>query len=184
MTALTSADLLQMFLHFLLMSLLSVGGAITTAPDIHRYLVDERHWLTDAQFTDSIALAQAAPGPNLLFVAVLGWNVAGPLGVVAAMSGILLPSSMLAWRVARWGRQRPEHLAVRVFTHGLTPLTVGLLLSTGWLLSQPVLVDGSAPGRWGGVALIVSTIAVMLRTKISPMWWIGLGAVTGALGAV
>ncbi len=182
MTALTSADLWQMFLHFTLMSLLSVGGAITTAPDSHRYLVDERRWLTDAQFTDSIALAQAAPGPNLLFVAVLGWNVAGPLGVVAAMSGILLPSSLLAWRVTRWGRQRPEHLAVRVFTYGLTPLTVGLLLSTGWVLSQPVLVDG--PGRWGGIALIALTVVAMLRTKISPMWWIGLGAVTGALGAV
>jgi len=177
MNALSSADLLQMFLHFLLMSLLSVGGAITTAPDIHRYLVGERHWLTDTQFTDSIALAQAAPGPNLLFIAVLGWNVAGPLGVVAAMSGILLPSSTIAWAVTRWGQQRPDHLAVRVFTNGLTPLTVGLLLSTGWVLSQPVL----SHGRPGGVVLIGLTVAVMLRTKVSPMWLIALGAVAGAM---
>jgi chromate transporter len=178
MNALSTADLLQMFLHFTLMSLLSVGGAITTAPDIHRYLVHEHHWLTDAQFTDSIALAQAAPGPNLLFVAVLGWNVAGPLGVVAAMSGILLPSSSIAWAVTRWGRQRPDHLAVRVFTNGLTPLTVGLLLSTGWVLSQPVLGHGQP----GGIVLIALTVGVMLRTKLSPMWLIGLGAVAGALG--
>jgi len=177
MSALSAADLLQMFLHFMLMSLLSVGGAITTAPDIHRYLVQDHHWLTDAQFTDSIALAQAAPGPNLLFIAVLGWNVAGPLGVVAAMSGILLPSSTIAWAVARWGRQRPDHPAVRVFTNGLTPLTVGLLLSTGWVLSQPVL----GHGRPGGVLLIVLTTAVMRWTKVSPMWLIGLGAVAGAL---
>ncbi|MEY2873398.1 MAG: hypothetical protein RLZZ373_769 [Pseudomonadota bacterium] len=178
MNALSSTDLLQMFLHFMLMSLLSVGGAITTAPDIHRYLVHQRHWLTDAQFTDSIALAQAAPGPNLLFVAVLGWNVAGPLGVVAAMSGILLPSSAIAWTVSRWGQQRPDHLAVRVFTNGLTPLTVGLLLSTGWVLSQPVLRHGQP----GGVVLVALTVGVMLRTKISPMWLIGMGAVAGALG--
>ncbi|MEX8494051.1 chromate transporter, partial [Sphaerotilus sp.] len=142
MNALTATDLLQMFLHFALMSLLSVGGAITTAPDIHRYLVQEHHWLTDTQFTDSVALAQAAPGPNLLFIAVLGWNVAGMPGVVAAMTGILLPSSTIAWAVTRWGQRRPDHPAVRVFTSGLTPLTVGLLLSTGWVLSQPVLGHG------------------------------------------
>ena len=82
------ADLLGLFGHFLLLSLLAIGGAITTAPDMHRYLVTEHGWITDGQFTTSVALAQAAPGPNLLFVAVLGWNVAGPLGALATMSGI------------------------------------------------------------------------------------------------
>ena len=86
------SELGALMLHFLMLSLLSIGGAITTAPDMHRYLVDERHWLTDQSFTSSIALAQAAPGPNILFVAVLGFNVSGLLGAAAAMAGILLPS--------------------------------------------------------------------------------------------
>ena len=51
------ADLLSLFRHFLLLSLLSIGGAITTAPDMHRYLVTERGWISDGQFTASIALA-------------------------------------------------------------------------------------------------------------------------------
>ena len=68
-----------------MLSLFAVGGAITTAPDMHRYVVDEHHWISDAQFTASIAIAQAAPGPNVLFVAILGWNVAGPLGAIATM---------------------------------------------------------------------------------------------------
>ena len=72
---LTAADWLNLFNHFAALSLLAVGGAITTAPDMHRYLVDETHWLSEAQFTSSIALAQAAPGPYVLFVAVIGWNV-------------------------------------------------------------------------------------------------------------
>jgi chromate transporter len=50
---------------------------------MHRYIVDEHHWISDAQFTSSIAIAQAAPGPNVLFVATLGWSVAGPLGAIA-----------------------------------------------------------------------------------------------------
>ena len=70
---------------------------------MHRYLVVEHGWITDAQFTASIAIAQAAPGPNVLFVAVLGWNVAGPLGMLATMAGILLPSTALTLFATRWG---------------------------------------------------------------------------------
>ncbi|MCZ8074003.1 MAG: chromate transporter, partial [Paucibacter sp.] len=90
MLASAHVDLLDLFLHFLTLSLLSIGGAITTAPEMHRFLVGERHWLSDTEFTSSIALAQAAPGPNILFVAVLGWNVAGLSGAFAAMAGIML----------------------------------------------------------------------------------------------
>ena len=72
---LTPADWLALFTHFLSLSLLAVGGAIATAPDMHRYLVGARGWLSDGQFSTSIALAQAAPGPNVLFVGLVGWNV-------------------------------------------------------------------------------------------------------------
>ena len=75
---LSAADWWDMFQHFASLSLLAVGGAITTAPDIHRYLVDETHWLSDAQFTASIALAQGAPGPNVMFVALMGKDTLDP----------------------------------------------------------------------------------------------------------
>ena len=94
---------------------------------MHRYIVGEHHWISDAQFSASIAIAQAAPGPNVLFVAVLGWNVAGPLGALATMGGTLLPSTALTLCATRWGAQRRETRGVRAFTTGLTPLTIGLL---------------------------------------------------------
>ena len=59
------ADWFDLFVHYLSLSLLAVGGAITTAPDMHRYLVDQQHWMTESQFTAAITLAQAAPGPDL-----------------------------------------------------------------------------------------------------------------------
>ena len=180
-----ASDLLGLFTHFLILSMLSIGGAITTVPDMHRYIVAEHHWLTDAQFTASIAIAQAAPGPNVLFVAVLGWNVAGPLGTLATMTGILIPSTVLSLWATRWGSQRRETRFVRAFTAGLTPLTLGLLLATGWVLAEPYLLHPLQPAhRWGALALIVVSIAVMLRTKLSPMWLVALGAVAGALGFV
>jgi len=172
------ADLLGLFGHFLLLSLLAVGGAITTAPDMHRYLVTEHGWISDGQFTASIALAQAAPGPNLLFVAVLGWNVAGPAGALATMSGILLPSTLLTLWATRWGQARRDNLGVRAFTTGMAPLTLGLLAATSWVLTQPFRQQ---PGAW---ALFALTVALTLSTRISPLWLVALGALAGGLGLV
>ena len=179
-TTLSATDLLGLFAHFLILSLLAVGGAITTAPDMHRYVVTQQQWLTDAQFSASVAIAQAAPGPNVLFVAVIGWNVAGPLGAFATMSGILLPSTLLSLWATRWGTQRRETLGVRAFTTGLAPLTLGLLLSTGWVLAEPFVRDQAH--RLGALALIATSVLVMTRTKLSPMWLVGLGAAVGAAG--
>jgi chromate transporter len=178
--ALTASDLLALLGHFMLLSLLAVGGAITTASDMHRYLVVEHGWIVDAQFSASIAIAQAAPGPNVLFVAVLGWNVAGPLGAIATMTGTLLPSTLLTLTATRWAAQRREARGVRAFTIGMAPVTLGLLLATGWVLAEPFVRD---PGqRIWTLALVAITVGVMLRTKLSPMWLVALGAVVGALG--
>ncbi len=165
-----------------MLSLLAVGGAITTAPGMNRYIVIEHHWLTDAQFSASVAIAQAAPGPNVLFVAVVGWNVAGPLGALATMVGTLLPSTALTLYANRWGARRRETRGVRAFTTGLTPLTIGLLLATGWVLAQPYVVTG--PQRLGAVALVALSTLAMMRTRLSPIWLVGAGAVVGALGWV
>ena len=175
-----SSDLFGLFTHFLVLSLLAVGGAITTVPDMHRYIVVEQHWLTEAQFTASIAIAQAAPGPNVLFVAVLGWNVAGAWGALATMAGNLLPSSVLTLWATRWGAQRRETRGVRAFTAGLMPLTLGLLSATGWVLAEPYVADPAH--RSGAVGLVGITVLAMTRTKLSPMWLVALGAFVGVLG--
>ena len=100
--AMSLADWLSLFGHFLLLSLLSIGGAITVASDMHRVMVDQMGSITDAQFTTSIAIAQASPGPNVLFVAVMGYQAAGILGALTTLTGIMLPSTTLALVAARW----------------------------------------------------------------------------------
>ena len=174
---LDGADWWGMFGQFLLLSLLSIGGAIGTAPEMHRYLVEHHHWLTDDQFSAAIAIAQSAPGPNLLFVAVLGWAVGGALGMVVTMTGILLPSTTLALAAARWGHARRESRGVRAFVNGMAPLTVGLVLSSGWILGLPA--QRSAPL----FATVAVTVLLCLRTRISPLWLIGAGALVGAVVA-
>ena len=169
------ADLFGLWLHFTVLSLLAVGGAITTAPDMQRYLVGQHGWMSDAQFTAGVAIAQSAPGPNILFVAVMGWHVAGVAGVLATMLGIMGPSSALAFAVGRYGQRRADAIGLRAFTAGLTPLTLGLLVSTGWVLLAPVR------GQWMAGVLVACTVLVSVRSRISPVWQIGVGAVAGAL---
>jgi len=170
--------LLSLFLHFGLLSLLAVGGALTTAPDMQRFVVGERGWLSDAQFTSSVAIAQAAPGPNLLFVAVVGWNIAGLAGVAATLAGSLLPSTTLALAAARYGDRYREARTMRAFSAGMAPLTLGLLLATGWVLTAPVR------NSWGAMLLVPLTVLLLLKTAVSPIWLVAAGAVVGAMGWV
>lgn len=183
------ADWLALFTHFALLSLLAVGGAIATAPDMHRFLVGDRMWLTDAQFTSSVALAQAAPGPNVLFVALMGWNVglnAGGygmalLGMALTLTGILLPSTTLTFVAARWGHQNRQLRPVRAFKQGMAPIVVALLIATGWLLSAG---QSNAARDWRLWLLTLITTLVVWRTKIHLLWMLGAGALLGALGWV
>lgn len=185
----TSADWLTLFTHFLSLSLLSVGGAITTAPDMHRFLVDRQAWLTDPQFSASIAIAQAAPGPNVLFIALMGWNVglnAGGLplaffGMVVAMAGIMIPSTTLTYMASRWGHENRELRAVRAFKQGMAPIVIALLVATGWILATG---SNYATSNWPiWLVAIVSTIVVW-RTRVHLLWLLGAGALLGWLGLV
>jgi chromate transporter len=193
----TAADWVTLFTHFASLSLLAVGGAITTAPDMHRFLVTDQHWLTDAQFTSSIAIAQAAPGPNVLFVALMGWNVGlnaagGPLGsaaswgmallgVLVALTAIMLPSSVLTYTATRWAHRNRELRAVRAFKQGLAPIVIALLVATGWLLTAA----HNDASRDGPLWLLTAVSALIVwRTKTHLLWLIGAGAVLGAMGLV
>ena len=192
-----ASDWLTLFSHFASLSLLAVGGAITTVPDMHRYLVADRHWLTETQFTSSIAMAQAAPGPNVLFVALMGWNIginaggglaAGPyawgwalLGVTVSMLGILLPSTTLTFVAARWGHRNRERRSVRAFKTGLAPIVVALLVATGYILSSSL---GKSWVQWPIWALAMAATGLVWRTKIHLLWLLGAGGVLGWLGWV
>jgi chromate transporter len=181
------ADWLDLFVHYLSLSLLAVGGAITTAPDMHRYLVDQQHWMTDAQFNASITLAQAAPGPNVLFIALMGWQVglnAGSfasalLGVCITMIGIMLPSATLTYVASRWGHQNRDLRAVRAFKQGMAPVVVGLILATGWLMSS---AHGQFATDWPLWLTTAVTTVIVWKTRIHLLWLLAAGGLLGWFG--
>ena len=182
-------DWLHLFLYYLSISLLAVGGAIATAPDMHRFLVDQQAWLTDMQFSASIAIAQAAPGPNVLFIALLGWHVGlnaggwgyGLLGAALCMLGIMLPSATLTWLATRWAHRNRQRRAVRAFKQGMAPLVIGLLMATTWVLAS---AHGQPATDWPLWLLTAATAVLVWRTRLHLLWMLGAGALAGALGWV
>jgi len=190
-------DWVSLFLHFVSLSLLAVGGAITTAPDIHRYLVDEQHWLTHYQFTSSVAIAQGAPGPNVMFVALMGWNVgmnaaAGMsptpnmlyavmlalLGVLVTMVGIIVPSATLTFFSTQWAHKNRDLKGIRAFKAGLAPLVMSLLVATGWLLTGN---HDNYSEDWPMWLLAAVTTVIVWRTQTHLLLLLSIGAVLGIL---
>ncbi|MFC5460805.1 chromate transporter [Massilia niabensis] len=182
-------DWLNLFGHYLLLSAMSFGGAISMVPEMHRFLVEQQGWLTQAQFNDAVAIAQAAPGPNVLFVALMGWKVgmnagstfAAWLGVLTTMTGILLPSTVFTYQVAQWGHRNRELRAVRAFKQGMAPVVIALLLATSWILATSA---GGERGDWPLWLLALGSCLVIWRTRLHLLWVLGLGALLGASGIV
>lgn len=183
------ADWLDLFMHYLSLSLMAIGGAISTAPDMHRYLVDQQRWMTEPQFNASITLAQAAPGPNVLFVALMGWQVglnAGSLssallGMALTMTGMLLPSATLTYVASRWGHHNRDLRAVRAFKQGMAPVVVGLILATGWLMSS---AHGQPGADWPLWVVTAVTALVVWKTRVHLLWLLAAGGLLGWFGWV
>jgi chromate transporter len=164
--------------QFFVLSLLSIGGANAVIPEIHLRVVETEHWMTDNDFAQLFALSQAAPGPNVLIVSLVGWKVAGVLGGVVAMLAMSGPSSLLTYWVAHaWERFRdaPWRIAIQ---RGVAPVTVGLILASGYVLTR------TADHSWGAYAVTGATLALCLATRLHPLWMLGVAAGLGAFGFV
>lgn len=169
-------DLAALALHFALLSLMAIGGVSSILPDMQRYVVEANHWLSDKQFADAYALGQAAPGPNMMFVTLLGWLLSGWAGAIAATLAIILPPIALTLGVTRLNARNPNTALGRAIRGGLGPIAIGLTLSSGWILAQ------SADHSWRTALLTLATVALMLRTKLNPVWLIAAGALAGIAG--
>ncbi len=138
-----------------------------------------------------------APGPNILFIALLGWNVglnasggvlsghaawgSALLGLTLAMLGMLLPCTTLTLAASRWAHKNREWRAVRAFKQGMAPVVVGLLLATGWILC---VSQGATPAHWPLWLLALGSALLVWRTRLHLLWLLAGGGLLGWLGWV
>jgi chromate transporter len=170
----SAAELFALFLHFLSLSVFATGGAMALASDMHRYVVDDHGYITHTQFVNSIALAQAAPGPNILFITVMGWQIAMLPGALATTLGIAMPALIFPFVISRLGRMAQFDRLIKALQRGLGPVALGLMASTSFLLVR------QAPGVWIGAAMIAVSALILTFTRVPPLVVI---AVFGTLGA-
>lgn len=170
-----AADVGWLALIYAQLSLLAIGGVSTVLPEMQRQVVDQHQWMGAAEFAALFALAQAAPGPNMLVATLVGWRVAGLPGALAATLGMIGPSSVLIWFTAgAWHRFRDRPWRHRVQA-GLVPVTVGLIMAGAALL----VVATSTGAATFAITLAVATAA--LATGLHPLMLLLAGAMVGML---
>lgn len=171
------APLLLLGFVFAELSLLAFGGCNSVLPEMRRVVVDREHWMSAAEFSTLFALAQAAPGPNMMIVPLIGWRVAGvPGALVCAVAMFAPPSLLTAVTLHLWQRFR-EHPARRALQNALTPMTVGLVAASAWLITQGVARTLPL------LAVTIAAAALSATTRLHPLWLLGGGALLG-LGGV
>ena len=163
---------------FVILSLMAFGGANAVIPEMHRQAVELKHWMSDAQFADLFAIAQAAPGPNVMISTLVGWKVAGIIGALAATLAMCGPSCVLTYFAAGvWERNREAKWRSAVGA-GLAPLSVGMVVASAWLLSH------AADRDWRLAAVTVATGVGAFFSKFNPLWFLAAAAALGLSGAL
>ena len=170
-------NLLELALYFGLLSLLSVGGIPAVVPEMQRYVVDVKAWLTPGEFIQAFAVGQAAPGPNVLIASLIGWQVAGLAGALIALLAFCAPAAVLAFWVAElWDRFKETEWR-RAIQRAIAPLVVGMILAGGVVLATP----GGRPDWRLWLIAAGSAIAVLLVNRLNPLWLLAAGGLLGGL---
>jgi chromate transporter len=165
--------LITLAVQFAIMSLLAFGGANAVVPEIHRQAVELRSWMNDREFTDMFAISQAAPGPNVMLVTLIGYHVAGLAGAIVTTLAMCGPTAVLAHFLGRtWDRFKdaPWRMAVQA---GLVPISVGLVGASAIVLTRAA--DHSL------VAVIITAVTAVTAywTRWNPLWLIGVAGLVG-----
>lgn len=167
-----SDELFDIAILYFTLSFLCIGGTIPLIPDMHRFFVESRGLMTTTEFAAYIALAQVAPGPNILYIALFGYHVAGIAGALTALGAISFVPFILMMITTRMFTRLQANPWREIVLRGLAPVTVGLMFAGCMLLF------GGMPD-WRAWALAGGSFAVFMTTKLHPLWMIGLGAIVG-----
>jgi chromate transporter len=170
------ANLLALAGIFSQLSLLAFGGGNTILPEMQRQVVEIHHWMSARDFSAMFALAQAAPGPNMMVVTLVGWRVAGWYGVLVTSLAKFGPSSLLTG-IALHGWQRFKHKPWRpIVQAGLVPMTVGLVSASAMLISK------ASDHTWSTALITLVCAALAWKTGLHPLLLLAAGAAIGLMG--
>lgn len=165
--------LVKLALFFGVLSFLTFGGVSSVVPEMQRFVVEENGWTTATDFMQLFAVAQSAPGPNVLIASLLGWRVAGFAGSLVALAAICVPAGVLAWWVFELLDRYRDSPWRSLIQRVLAPLVVGLIAAGGYIIATPGAPD------WRLWLIAVGSAAGMVLTKVNPLWILAAGGLAG-----
>jgi chromate transporter len=177
---------LQIAVLFGTLSLLSIGGGNAILPEMHMKAVNGQHWLTNSQFADIFSISQAAPGPSILIVALVGYagglkvgGVPGAIlgGLIATVS-MILPAAILVYVLTLFWQKAQKSRLRHAVEKGFAPLTVGLILAASLVMSR------AADHDWRAYSLTAICTVIFIFTKLNPLIVVFAAALVGYLGFV
>lgn len=171
-----NSTLIALALIFGQLSLVAFGGGNTTLPEMQRQIVDVHHWMTGADFAALYALAQAAPGPNLMLVPLIGWRIAGWAGLIVTALAIFGPSTVVTIVTLRLWQRFNNYRWRQAVEAGLVPISVGLVAASATVIARTV------DHAWILTAITAVSAAIALRFKVNPVWLLAGGAAVGWIG--
>ncbi len=168
-----SEETSKLFWAFFSTAFFAIGGASALIPEFHRQIVENYGLMNDAQFASSVALAQLAPGPNMLMVSFIGWQVAGLPGLLVSTFAIVGPPSLLAFGVGRAMERVKDSPVLKAIKVSLAPIVVGMMVASGLITAQAAGHDAV------GYGLTAASAAFMLMFRRNPLWVICAGGLIG-----
>jgi chromate transporter len=162
--------------YFALMSLFAIGGANSAVPEMHRFAVVVQHWMTDQQFSDTFALAQLTPGPNVIIVTLIGYHVAGILGALVTTLAMCGPTCLFAFFVGRASERFKGAAWHAAVSRGLVPVTLGLTAASA------TVVATAADYNWRAAGISLAAALFSYWVRVNPLWVFAGAALLGLFG--
>lgn len=170
---------LQLLYSYLKIGFFGFGGGYAMLSLIQNEVVVQNQWMTNAEFTDIVAISQMTPGPIAINSATyIGYTVAGFWGSVVATTAVCLPALTLMILITRFFLQLRDNRYVKGAIAGMKPIVVGMIGAAALLLMFPKSADGASFIDGWSWALFAAAMVASLK-KVNPILLIVLGAMAG-----
>lgn len=166
--------LIQLFLSFLQIGLLSIGGGYAALPIIQEQVVNLHGWLSMREFADILTISQMTPGPIAINAAsFVGTKIGGLPGALTASLGVVIPSFIIVLTLSYLYYKYRQLDAIQAVLKGLRPAVVALIASAGVSLGIDAFWQGKEIGfttlNIESLILFALAFFVLRKYKKSPI---------------
>jgi len=129
------ATLGGLFLEFAKIGLCGIGSLLVWA---RRVIVDEQHWMSEAEFAETLSLCQFLPGPEMANIPIyVGSKFRGPIGAIVALSGLMAAPLAVGLVLGTLYLRYPHPAVIQKVLGGISAAAAGLLIATGIKMLMP-----------------------------------------------